>query len=294
MADENGKTTPSRVVSAGFMVGLMESLWIVPFECVKTGMIENSMLKIKNEMSEQAANPVKTTNPVSSQAEPIKSTVKAAGRNDSSKTILNSLKSGSFKQSQKEKNAQGSNYKELTELEKKRLTALEKWDKVPANGVRQTISQMYELRGTRAFVQGFFPTLLRQAANSAVRFSSYNAMKQLFLPKDLSTSYYDFFDATAISMLISLSSSALVVLVTQPVDVVKTRMQSKFSHYYYRSSSLVCLYATFKDESWKSLWRGSFHRFVKIGTSGAITMSVYELVNKYTTRAMQETPFSAN
>ena len=37
---------------------------------------------------------------------------------------------------------------------------------------------MYHERGVKAFFQGFVPTTARQAANSAVRFSSYTTIKQ--------------------------------------------------------------------------------------------------------------------
>ena len=37
---------------------------------------------------------------------------------------------------------------------------------------------MFRERGARAFFQGFFPTTVRQAANSATRFGSYTTIKQ--------------------------------------------------------------------------------------------------------------------
>jgi solute carrier family 25 citrate transporter 1 len=38
---------------------------------------------------------------------------------------------------------------------------------------------IFQERGVRGFFQGFVPTTARQAANSAVRFSSYTTLKQL-------------------------------------------------------------------------------------------------------------------
>jgi solute carrier family 25 (mitochondrial citrate transporter), member 1 len=38
---------------------------------------------------------------------------------------------------------------------------------------------MFQERGIRGFFQGFVPTTARQAANSAVRFGSYTALKQV-------------------------------------------------------------------------------------------------------------------
>lgn len=37
---------------------------------------------------------------------------------------------------------------------------------------------IFREKGMRGFFQGFVPTTARQAANSAVRFSSYNMLKQ--------------------------------------------------------------------------------------------------------------------
>lgn len=86
-------------------------------------------------------------------------------------------------------------------------------------------------KGIRGFFQGFVPTTARQAANSAVRFSSYTALKQL------AQSYVAPGEKLGAVSTFGLGGLAGVITVytTMPIDTVKTR---------YVSPSLL-----FKEES---------------------------------------------
>lgn len=80
---------------------------------------------------------------------------------------------------------------------------------------------MYKERGVRAFFQGFVPTTARQAANSAVRFSSYNFLKQL------AQSYTAPGEKLGMLSTFGIGGTAGIITVyaTMPLDTVKTRMQ---------------------------------------------------------------------
>lgn len=74
-------------------------------------------------------------------------------------------------------------------------------------------------KGIRGFFQGFVPTTARQASNSAVRFSSYTALKQL------AQSYVAPGEKLGAVSTFGLGGLAGVITVytTMPIDTVKTR-----------------------------------------------------------------------
>jgi solute carrier family 25 citrate transporter 1 len=74
-------------------------------------------------------------------------------------------------------------------------------------------------KGIRGFFQGFLPTTARQAANSAVRFSSYTALKQM------AQSYVAPGEKLGAASTFGLGGLAGVITVytTMPIDTVKTR-----------------------------------------------------------------------
>ncbi|GMF63617.1 unnamed protein product [[Candida] boidinii] len=49
MANESGKTTAPRVVVAGLMTGFVETLWVIPFENIKTTLIQNAIYQQRME-----------------------------------------------------------------------------------------------------------------------------------------------------------------------------------------------------------------------------------------------------
>lgn len=74
-------------------------------------------------------------------------------------------------------------------------------------------------KGIRGFFQGFVPTTARQAANSAVRFSSYTALKQM------AQSYVAPGEKLGAVSTFGLGGMAGIITVytTMPIDTVKTR-----------------------------------------------------------------------
>jgi len=74
-------------------------------------------------------------------------------------------------------------------------------------------------KGVRGFFQGFVPTTARQAANSAVRFSSYTALKQM------AQSYVEPGEKLGAFSTFGLGGLAGIITVytTMPIDTIKTR-----------------------------------------------------------------------
>ncbi|KAL2151707.1 hypothetical protein VTH82DRAFT_6805 [Thermothelomyces myriococcoides] len=126
-------------------------------------------------------------------------------------------------------------------------------------------------RGIRGFFQGFVPTTARQAANSATRFSAYTAIKQLAegytAPGEKLGSVATF----AIGGLAGL----ITVYVTQPLDTIKTRMQSIEARATY-GNSFRCAAIIFKQEGLLTFWSGALPRLARLIMSGGIVFTMYE------------------
>lgn len=130
---------------------------------------------------------------------------------------------------------------------------------------------IFQERGIRGFFQGFVPTTARQAANSATRFSSYTTIKQLAQGYVAPGEKLGAVSTFAIGGLAGL----ITVYVTQPLDTVKTRMQSLEASKNYKNS-LVCAVKIFRDEGVFTFWSGAVPRLVRLILSGGIVFTMYE------------------
>ncbi|KAH8159033.1 hypothetical protein CIB48_g9215 [Xylaria polymorpha] len=126
-------------------------------------------------------------------------------------------------------------------------------------------------RGIRGFFQGLVPTAARQSANSAVRFGSYTSLKQL------AESYTAPGEklGTVATFGIGSVAGAITVAVTQPLDTIKTRMQSIEARSVY-GNSLRCAALIFKQEGVLTFWSGALPRLARLVLSGGIVFSMYE------------------
>jgi solute carrier family 25 (mitochondrial citrate transporter), member 1 len=126
-------------------------------------------------------------------------------------------------------------------------------------------------KGVRGFFQGFVPTTARQAANSAVRFSTYTWIKQF------AESYVAPGEKLGMISTFGIGSVAGIVTVysTMPLDTVKTRMQSLEASKNYKNS-FACVASIFKNEGVLTFWSGALPRLGRLSLSGGITFAIYE------------------
>ncbi|WOO76830.1 putative mitochondrial carrier [Vanrija pseudolonga] len=137
------------------------------------------------------------------------------------------------------------------------------------DGVRKIVAQ----EGWRGVYRGVGPVMLRQGANSAVRFSSYSTLKQLAqgnLPPGQQLPGWATFG-------IGSTAGVITVYTTMPFDVIKTRMQSLEAKKEYRNA-LHCAYRIATEEGILKFWKGTVPRLGRLVMSGGIVFSVYEKV----------------
>ncbi|KIW00862.1 uncharacterized protein PV09_07619 [Verruconis gallopava] len=126
-------------------------------------------------------------------------------------------------------------------------------------------------KGVRGFFQGLVPTTARQAANSAVRFSSYTSLKQL------AQSYVAPGEKLGVLSTFGLGAAAgtITVYATMPLDTVKTRMQSLEARKEYKNS-FDCAAKIFRNEGLLTFWAGAVPRLGRLVFSGGIVFAMYE------------------
>ncbi|KAI0474918.1 mitochondrial carrier [Xylariaceae sp. FL0804] len=138
-------------------------------------------------------------------------------------------------------------------------------------GFLHAVPVMARERGARAFFQGLVPTAARQSANSAVRFGSYTSLKQL---AESYTAPGERLGGVA-TFGIGSVAGAITVAVTQPLDTVKTRMQSIEAPRVY-GNSLRCAALIFRHEGLRTFWSGALPRLARLVLSGGIVFTMYE------------------
>ncbi|GAV49736.1 hypothetical protein ZYGR_0P03820 [Zygosaccharomyces rouxii] len=154
-----------------------------------------------------------------------------------------------------------------------------KYEKAPPLHFFPTIKEIYLTRGIQGFFKGSFPMIFRQMGNTAVRFTVYTSLKQTISPNKPLKEHYAF--------AIGFVSSCAVVGITQPIDVVKTRMQSKYAWMTYKNS-LNCAYRIFVEEGVGKFWKGWIPRLFKVGLSGGMSFGVYQYVENLVTLMRSE------
>lgn len=126
-------------------------------------------------------------------------------------------------------------------------------------------------RGIRGFFQGFVPTTLRQSANSATRFTAYTFFKQMAESYTAPGEKLGTVGTFGIGGLAGL----VTVVITQPLDTIKTRMQSIEAKQLY-GNTFRCASMIFKQEGVLTFWSGALPRLARLVLSGGIVFTMYE------------------
>jgi len=129
--------------------------------------------------------------------------------------------------------------------------------------------------GIFGIYRGLFPVMMRQGANSAVRFTTYATLKQFVQGTARPGQQLP----SAITFGIGGIAGLVTVYTTMPLDVIKTRMQSLEARSQYRNS-FHCAYRIFTEEGILRFWTGATPRLARLVLSGGIVFTVYENIIK--------------
>ncbi|PPQ94268.1 hypothetical protein CVT25_004925 [Psilocybe cyanescens] len=131
--------------------------------------------------------------------------------------------------------------------------------------------------GISGIYRGLFPVMMRQGANSAIRFTTYSTLKQFVQGTVPSRPGQPL--PSAITFGIGGIAGLVTVYTTMPLDVIKTRMQSLEARAQYRNS-FHCAYRIFTEEGILRFWTGTTPRLTRLVLSGGIVFTVYENIIK--------------
>lgn len=282
---EKKKTSAPRVVIAGVMSGFMETIWIVPFERIKTVMIQNGLLEAEKRGNPNPAIDI-TGAGLDKRAKPATSAKQYISPHAYyTSEVLALLKSkkptSKFLPSSHGKPHQGKPHHIGHQLLNTVDALKVQFNKTPALTLLKTVRQMYALEGLHAFTAGTMITFVRQVGSGAAWFSTYSATRQLIDPHGTSPEPMWFslhIGKTQQSFLYVVSACAAVAL-TQPLDVVKSHIQLKNGKMIYKDS-LSTAYKLVARNGFSLLYAGGFPRGIKIAVHGSITALLYNYFEK--------------
>lgn len=114
-------------------------------------------------------------------------------------------------------------------------------------------------RGISGLLQGLVPTSAKQAANSATRFTAYSTIRDAW-QKQLQPGQK--LDGVA-TFTVGAMAGLITVYITQPLDTIKTRMQSIDARAQYRNS-IDAAVKLVRNEGALALWAGAVPRLARL------------------------------
>ncbi|KAF8591717.1 mitochondrial tricarboxylate transporter [Ramaria rubella] len=138
-------------------------------------------------------------------------------------------------------------------------------------GLIHGTTQIVKAEGITGIYRGLFPVMMRQGANSAVRFSTYSSLKAFVQGNARPGQQLP----ASITFAIGATAGLVTTYVTMPLDVIKTRMQSLGAQEKYKNS-FHCAYKTYREDGLLRFWAGTTPRLMRLVVSGGLTFSVYE------------------
>ena len=146
-------------------------------------------------------------------------------------------------------------------------------------GSIDAILKILKAEGPAGLYKGAFPTILKQATNQAVRMP----LQQVF--HGLVTGYDDSKAKDPIYNGISGTMAGFgSVLLTQPQDNVKSRMQGEGSKLY--SGTVDCALQMMKKEGPAQFFAGTIPRGVQVGMTTGISFFLYPIISKQLNKVM--------
>jgi len=140
-------------------------------------------------------------------------------------------------------------------------------------GLMHGTASIVREEGLRGIYRGLFPVMMRQGANSAVRFTTYTTLKQFVQSRTRTGQTLP----SSVTFGMGAIAGLVTVYTTMPLDVIKTRMQTLEARAQYRNS-FHCAHRIFTEEGLLRFWTGTTPRLARLVMSGGIVFTIYEKV----------------
>lgn len=156
-----------------------------------------------------------------------------------------------------------------------RLTRATPWHALSFSLVPCVVCQVHALttifrtEGARGLYVGLVPTISSNVPFSAIYYLLYTRLQKRAKRNELMASL----PTTAVNFSSSMVAAVGATLVTQPLDVVRTRMQLSLAS---PASTLAVLGSIVRTDGWRSLFVGSVPRSVKRTLQTALVWTIYE------------------
>merc|ERR1712019_35085 len=147
-------------------------------------------------------------------------------------------------------------------------------------GTADALVKIFKSEGPMGLYRGAFPTILKQGTNQAVRMPLQVQLMALITLGDEPKSKNPILNGTA-GFLACCGS----VLLTQPQDCVKSRMQGEAAKELY-SGTVDCAMKMLKQEGPTSFFAGSIPRMVQVGMTSGISFALFPIISKMLDKVM--------
>eukprot|EP00742_Colponemidia_sp_Colp-10_P028942 GILJ01036597.1.p1 GENE.GILJ01036597.1~~GILJ01036597.1.p1 ORF type:complete len:197 (+),score=11.71 GILJ01036597.1:76-591(+) len=142
------------------------------------------------------------------------------------------------------------------------------------------VRMMVQQEGIRGVYKGVASTVMKQSVNQMVRFPAQQATMNAFCSERFCAAEMGkrrrkspFWNGFA-----GFIAGVFSVFLSQPFDVVKTRMQSQEGHRY--TSSLHCFRTIVKEDGALKMYAGCVPRMMRVGGNVALTFTLFPLIKK--------------
>lgn len=173
----------------------------------------------------------------------------------------------------------------MTTLQVKLISDLNREVPQYTRGMMHAISSIVKEEGLNGLYRGASPTILKIAFNISFRFLMYNELVAFFqkqMKENAKAKEWALSDNASFSVSSMAAGSiagAVTVLANQPIDVVKSNMQSVNASIRYKSS-IDCLQKIAKEEGVKGLYRGLVPRLNRVVLETSLSFTFFEILSR--------------
>merc|ERR1711862_1045028 len=146
-------------------------------------------------------------------------------------------------------------------------------------GTGDALVKIFKSEGPLGLYRGALPTILKQGTNQAVRMPLQVQIMGIITFGDDSKNKNPVYNGAAF---LACCGS---VLLTQPQDCVKSRMQGEAAKELY-SGTVDCAMKMFRNEGPTAFFAGSVPRMVQVGMTSGISFALFPVISKFLNQIM--------